>query len=75
MFTTEPDRIVFCHTIPQKCLEDLAKENSKVELKLGFSPDLYLDHDKSEHLLLCLDDMMSTPGIHEHLADLFTKYR
>ena len=73
MFTTPPDQIIYCYSVMQPILEDLAKENKIVELHEGFSSDLYESHDPSSHLLLCVDDLMSS-DIFKELSDLYTKH-
>ena len=73
MLTNVPDRIVYCYSVIQPKLEQLAKDNPIVELHEGFSSDLYENHDPSQHLLLCVDDLMSA-DIFAELSDLFTKY-
>ena len=55
----------------QDRFQDLAKI-AQIEFHEGFSPQLYENHDKNSHLLLCLDDMM-TFDIWESLANLFTR--
>ena len=73
MMTQSPDKIIYCYSVMQDKLQQLAKENPKVELHEGFSSDLYLDHDSSIHSFLIIDDLMSQ-DIYCELADLFTKY-
>ena len=73
MLTNMPDRIIYCYSVLQPKLENLAKENKLVELHEGFSSDIYENHDPSQHMLLCIDDMMSM-DIFRELSDLFTKY-
>lgn len=66
------DRIVFCYTENQKKIEDLKKLIPQIELRKGFTPELYESHDPSKHMLLICDDLMNT-DIYSHLSDLFTK--
>ena len=73
MLTSVPDRIIYCYSVLQPKLEKLANENKIVELHEGFSSDLYENHDPSQHMLLCIDDMMSA-DIFRELSDLYTKY-
>ena len=68
-----PKKIVYCYTIMQEKLKNLAERNPHVELHEGFSSDLFEHHDGSSHLLIVVDDMMDS-NIHAELASLFIKY-
>ena len=73
MLTSPADRIIICYTVMQDKLSQFAKEDQRVTLHEGFDENLYINHDKSSHLALMIDDCMSL-DIYRQLSDLFSKY-
>ena len=76
MFSVDPDRIIYYHSIDEAKLIELAESDKRIELihASKFSPDSYLDKAEDENLLLVFDDMMQSSQIYGEISKLFTMY-
>ena len=76
MFSVDPDRIIYYHSVDEAKLTQLAESDNRIQLihASKFSPETYLDKAEDENLLLIFDDMMQSSEIYGEISKLFTMY-
>ena len=74
MFVEPPSKTIYCYSILQPFMTQLAQDDPSVQLHHGFDPKLYENRNPSTHIMICIDDLMSDENIYRHLSDLFCKF-